>query len=348
MEDAVEINKGVVGLILVLAGFGNTNPLAAQDFYKGKAINVIVGNATGGGYDAYARLLARHMGKYIPGEPTFVVRNMPGAGGMAMSNFMYSQAPRDGTTIGMMSRSNPIEPVLGTEAAKFKSDEFTWLGTSSSYEEDAYSLVIRSDARFMTIEDAQKPGRPLVLGGLAAGGTDTDIVLIARDVFKLNTQLIRGYSSAELNLAIQRGEVEGRAIGMSSIQTGLGDFLKEGKLRFLVQFGHENRWRGLPDVPTAREIAKTPEDKALLELAELPFLMARPFLAPPGVPQPQADILKKAFMDTHKDTEYLREANQMKIDVSPLWGDEIQKIVVRIAQTPAAVVARYNAILHSK
>jgi len=346
LAPSARLGMTILSTLLALACTAISAP--AHDFYKGKAINLIVGNATGGGYDAYARLLARHMGKYIPGEPIFVVRNMPGAGGMAMSNFMYSQAPRDGTTIGMMSRSNPIEPVLGTEAAKFKSEEFTWLGTSSSYEDDAYSLVIRSDAPFMTIEDAQKPGRSLLLGGLAAGGTDTDIVLIARDVFKLNTQLVRGYSSAELNLAIQRGEVEGRAIGMSSIQTGLGDFLKDGKLRFLVQFGHEKRWKGLPDVPTAREIAKNAGDKALLELAELPFLMARPFLAPPGVPKPQADILKKAFMDAHKDADYLREANQMKIDISPLSGDEIQKIVVRIARTPPAVIARYNAILHSK
>jgi tripartite-type tricarboxylate transporter receptor subunit TctC len=337
-----------LGALIAGACISIAAPAPAQDFYKGKAINLVVGNATGGGYDAYARLLARHMGKYIPGEPTFVVRNMPGAGGMAMSNFMYSQAPRDGTTIGMMSRSNPIEPVLGTDAAKFKSEDFTWLGTSSSYEDDAYSIIIRADTPFMTIEDAQKPGRPLLLGGLAAGGTDTDIVLIARDVFKLNTQLIRGYSSAELNLAIQRGEVEGRAIGMSSIQTGLGDFLREGKLRFLVQFGHEKRWKGLPDVPTAREVAKSADDKALLELAELPFLMARPFLAPPGVPKAQADMLKKAFMEANKDPDYLREASQMKIDISPLSGDEIQKIVLRIAQTPPAVIARYNAILHSK
>jgi tripartite-type tricarboxylate transporter receptor subunit TctC len=324
-------------------------PAAAQDFYKGKTIDLIVGNAAGGGYDAYARLLARYMPRYIPGEPNFVIKNVPGAGGMVMSNQMYSQAPRDGLTIGMMSRSNPIEPVLGNTAAKFKSEEFTWLGTSSSYDEDAYSLVIRADAPFNTIEDAQKPGKPLTLGGLAAGGTDTDIVLIARDVFKLNVQLIRGYKgSAELNLAITRGEVEGRAIGMSSLQTTMADWLREGKLRFLLQFAHEKRWRGLPDVPTARELAKTADDKALLELAELPFLMARPFLAPPGVPQAQADILKKAFMDTQKDADYLREANQMKVDISPLSGDEIQKIVARIAQTPPAVVARYNAILHSK
>jgi tripartite-type tricarboxylate transporter receptor subunit TctC len=195
----------------------------------------------------------------------------------------------------------------------------------------------------------QKPGRPLLLGGLAAGGSDTDITLIARDVFKLNTQLVRGYgASTEINLAIMRGEVEGRAIGMSSLQTTMTEWLNQGKLRFLMQFGHETRWKGLPDVPTARELAKTAEDKALLELAELPFLMARPFLAPPGVPPALADILKKAFMDAHRDADYLREAAAMKIDVSPLSGDEIAKIVARIAKTPPAVVARYNAILHAR
>jgi tripartite-type tricarboxylate transporter receptor subunit TctC len=326
----------------------NSASAAAQDFFKGKSIDLLVGSAAGGGYDAYARLLARYMPRYIAGTPAMVVRNMPGAGGMAMSNQMYSQSPRDGTVIGMMSRSNPIEPVLGNSVAKFKSEEFTWLGTSSSYDEDAYSLVIRADAPFKTIEDVQKPGKPLTMGSLAAGGTDTDIVLIAREVFKLNLNLIRGYKgSPDLNLAITRGEVEGRSIGMSSLQTTMGDWLREGKLRFLVQFGHEKRWRGLPDVPTARELAKAPDDRALLELAELPFEMARPFIAPPGVPKMQADILKKAFMDAHRDAGYLREAEQMKIDVSPLSGDEMQKVVARIAQTAPAVVKRYNSVLHS-
>jgi tripartite-type tricarboxylate transporter receptor subunit TctC len=343
------VQKKLIGALVVAACIAPLEPAAAQDFYKGKTINLIVGNAPGGGYDHYARLLARHMPRHIPGEPAIVVRNLPGAGGMVMSNHMYSQAARDGLTFGMMSRANPIEPLLGNAAAKFKSEEFTWLGTSSSYEDDAYCLIVRADSRFITIEDVQKPGAPLLLGGLAAGGTDTDITLIARDVFKLNTQLVRGYGgSTEINLAIQRGEVEGRAIGMSSLQTTMTEWLNQGKLRFLMQFGHERRWKGLPDVPTAREVAKTAEDKALLELAELPFLMARPFLAPPGVPQAQAEILRKAFMDAHKDPEYLREAAQMKIDVSPLSGDEIQKIVARIARTSPAVVGRYNAILHSK
>jgi tripartite-type tricarboxylate transporter receptor subunit TctC len=324
-------------------------PAAAQEpFYKGKILNLVVGNASGGGYDAYGRLLARHMSHHIPGEPTIVVRNMPGAGGMAMSNYMYSQAPRDGLTIGMMSRANPIEPVLGNPAAKFKSEEFVWLGTASSYGDDAYCLVIRSDAPFRSIEDVQKPGRPLLLGALAAGGTDTDISLIARDVFKLNATIVRGYSSAEVNLAIQRGEVEGRAIGMSSIQTGLGDFLRDGKLRFLLQFGHEQRWKGLPDVPTAHELAKSADDKALLDLAEMPFQMARPFLAPPGIPAEAATILKKAFMDTNADPDYLADAKKMQIDISPLSGDAVGAIITRIAKTPPAVVKRYNTILTGK
>src|SRR5882672_6611462 len=328
------------GLLFVVVCAAMPTPATAQEFYRGKTISLIVGNAPGGGYDHYARLLARHMPRYIPGEPNAVVKNMPGAGGMVFSNYLYSQAARDGLTIGMMSRANPIEPVLGNPAAKFKSEEFTWLGTSSTYEDDAYLLVIRADAPFKTIADAQKPGRPLLLGGLAAGGSDTDITLLAREVFKLNAQLVRGYgASTEINLAIMRGEVEGRAIGMSSLQTTMTEWLNQGKLRFLMQFGHETRWKGLPDVPTARELATTAEDKALLELAELPFLMARPFLAPPGVPAVQAEILRQAFMDAHRDADYLREAAQMKIDVSPLSGDEIAKIVARIAKTPPAVVA---------
>jgi tripartite-type tricarboxylate transporter receptor subunit TctC len=342
---AASRRHGMTILVALIALALATTPAAAQDFYRGRSVNLIVGNATGGGYDAYARLLARHMPKYIPGEPTFVVRNMPGAGGMAMSNFLYSQAPRDGLTIGMMSRANPIEPVLGNPAAKFKSEDFTWLGTSSSYEDDAYCLIIRAGAPFKTIEDVQKPGRPLLMGGLAAGGTDTDITLIARDVFKLNVQLVRGYSSAELNLAIQRGEVEGRTIGMSSIQTGLSDFLREGKLRFLVQFGHEKRWKGLPDVPTAHELAKSPADKALLDLAELPFLMARPFLAPPGVPAERVQALRHAFDMTMKDPAYLAETAKLQLEVLPMGGEALQALVGDIVKTPPEIATRVRNAL---
>src|SRR5215475_6032108 len=306
------VHRGLTIALTALALFGIALPAAAQDFYRGKTVNLIVGNAAGGGYDLYARLLARHMGRYIPGEPSFVVRNMPGAGGMVLSNHIYSQAPRDGLTLGLMARSNPIEPLLGNPSAKYKAEEFLWVGTPSSYEDDSYCIIIRADSPVKSIADLKSGGRTLRLGGLAAGGSDTDLVLIARDVLRLNIQLIRGYrGTQELNLAIQRGEVEGRGIGVTSVANTFTDWHRDGKLRFLLQFGHETRWKGLPDVPTARELATSPEDKALLELAELPFLMSRPFLAPPGIPQAQAEILRKAFMDTQKDPDYQREAAQM-------------------------------------
>ena len=339
----------LIAALMVLALGGLALPAMAQDFYRGKTINLIVGNAAGGGYDIYARLLARYMGRYIPGEPSFVVRNMPGAGGMVLSNYIYSQAPRDGLTLGLMARSNPIEPLLGNASAKYRPEEFFWLGTPSSYEDDAYCIVIRADSPVKSIADIKSGGRTLRLGGLAAGGSDTDLVLIARDVFKLNIQLIRGYrGTQELNLAIQRGEVEGRGIGVTSVANTFTEWHRDGKLRFLLQFGHEKRWKGLPDVPTARELAGTPDDKALFEVAELPFLMARPFFGPPEVPAAQAAILRKAFMDTQKDPDYLREAAQLQLDISPRAGEEIEGVIKRITQTSPAVVARYKEILSAK
>ena len=336
----------LMALAFLLAGL--IWPAAAQDFYKGKTINLLVGSAEGGGYDQYARLLARHMGKYIAGEPGIVVKNQPAAGGMAMANAMYATVPRDGLTIGMMARDNPLEPLLGNTAAKFKPEAFTWLGTSSRYDDDAFCLVIRTDTSVTGIEDLQKLGRPLIFGGQAAGGSETDIVLIARDVFKLNIQFIRGYrSSTDTLLALRRGEIEGRAITASTLQKSMADWLERGMLRYLMQFGHEARWKGLPDVPTARELAKRPEDRALLELAEIPFLMSRPFIAPPEIPPAQASILAQAFMQAHKDPDYLREAKEMQLDVSPVAGDEMQRLMTRIARTPPAVVSHYKAAVNS-
>ena len=341
---------GPMRLLLGLACLvvSTIHPAVAEDFYKGKTITLLVGSAEGGGYDQYARLLARHMGRYIAGEPGIVVKNQPAAGGMAMANAMYATIPRDGLTIGMMARDNPLEPLLGNTAAKFRPAGFTWLGTSSRYDDDAFCLVIRTDTSVAGIEDLQKPGRPRIFGGQAAGGSETDIVLIARDVFKLNIQFIRGYrSSTDTLLALRRGEIEGRAITTSTLQKSMGDWLERGMLRYLMQFGHETRWKGLPDVPTARELAKRPEDKALLELAEMPFLMSRPFMAPPEIPPAQAAILTRAFMLAHRDPAYLREAREMQLDVSPVAGDEMQKLMIRIAQTSPAVIAHYKAAVNA-
>ncbi len=227
-------------------------------------------------------------------------RNMPGAGGMVMSNHMYSQAPRDGLTIGMMSRSNPIEPVLGNPSAKFKSEEFTWLGTSSSYEDDAYCIVIRADCAVQDHRGRAEARAPACCSAGSPPAAPTPIiVLIARDVFKLNTQLIRGYSSAELNLAIQRGEVEGRAIGMSSISN---------RSRRLAQ----GRQAALPAAVRPRDALegaarRADRARARQDRRRQGAARARRAAVPDGASVPRAarragarrpTILKKAFMET--------------------------------------------------
>src|SRR5260370_1802483 len=178
------------------------------------------------------------MGRHIAGEPSFIVKYQPGVGGMVMANSIYNTAPRDGLTIGLMARANPLERVLENPAAKFENENFTWLVTAWSFADDAYCLVIRADSAVRSIADAQRPGPPLVCGGVAAGGTDTDLLLVARSVLGLNLQLIRGYGGVpDINLAIRRREVDGEAVGTSALRNSMADWLAAEKLRFLVQFG---------------------------------------------------------------------------------------------------------------
>ncbi|MGH6770335.1 MAG: Bug family tripartite tricarboxylate transporter substrate binding protein [Xanthobacteraceae bacterium] len=327
------------------------NAASAQpNFYDGKTVTLIVANAAGGGYDAGARALARHMKKYIPGAANVIVKNMPGAGGLVAANHMYNVAEADGLTLALLSRSSPLQPTLGISRAKFKAENFTWLGTSSSYADSAYFLVTMASSPYHSVADLRKPGKPAQIGGLAAGGTDTDVVLVARDVLKLNLQLVRGYKgSGEIGIAMERGEIHGRAIGWAPLQIGAyGRFIKEGKLRFLIQFGREKRWARMPDVPTARELVTSPQDLALIELVELPFKVTYPYVAPPNVPKDRTKILQTAFMKTFSDPGYLEEGKKLSLDVSPLDGATVRGMIARLAQMPPDLIARYKAILQGK
>ncbi len=333
-----------------IAAFAQTTH-AQSNFYDGKTLTLIVGNAAGGGYDVAARALARHMRKHVPGATTIVVKNMPGAGGLAAANYMYSVAEPDGLTFAVLSRATPMQPTLGISAAKYKAENYTWLGTSSSYADSAYFLVTMGDAPFKTVADLKDAAaRPALIGGLGAGGTDTDVVLVAKDVLNLNLKLIRGYKgSTDLSIAMERGEIDGRAIGWAPLQVGAyGNYVREGKLRFLLQFGRETRWNKMPDVPTARELASNAQDRAMLEMVELPFRVTYPYVAPPHVPADRAQILQTAFMRTFQDPEYLAEARKLDLDVSPLDGTTVRGMIARLAQSPPDLIARYKAILEAK
>lgn len=340
----------VVALTLCLGTAGLADTAAAQqDFYRGKTIRVIIGYGTGGGYDSYARLLTKHMGKHIPGNPAVVPQNMPGAGSTAAANHIFNLAPKDGTAFGTFARglalSGMIDP--SNKAIKFQPAKFTWIGSSSSYKDDAYLLLVRSDMPIKTVDDLRGVNaKQMILAATNAGSTSYDVPVQLLEVLGLKLKIINGYpDGAQMSLAVERREVDGRMIGLSSIQATQPEWLGDkGFMRPLLQFGRRNRHSLVPNIPTARELATGAENAALIELLEMPFFLARPYAAPPGVPADRAAILLKAFMETHKDKAYLADAKKQKMDISPIDGNEIREMLERMTNIPPAVIQHYLAI----
>jgi tripartite-type tricarboxylate transporter receptor subunit TctC len=260
---------------------------------------------------------------------------MPGAGSLRAVNYLYKIAPKDGATIGMFSRNMPLIGLLGGNAdAQFDPRRFTWLGSSSSFVNDAYILILRKDAPVKSIEEACRPDlAPLVLGGSAEGAAGNDVPIILRDTIGLHVKQVVGYpDSTATFLAIERGEVHGRTVDLSSVKSTKPEWLKpDGDFRVLVQFARTTRHPDFPDVPTARELAKDETARARIELAELPYTLSRPFAAPPDVPLERANALQRAFLAVHRDPQYLEEAARLRLDVSPIVGDEVLQAIDRIA-----------------
>jgi tripartite-type tricarboxylate transporter receptor subunit TctC len=307
-------------------------------FFKGKQLNLIVGYGPGGGYDIYARVLARHLGRFIPGNPNIIVQNMPGAGSLRAVNFLYKVAPRDGTAFGLFSRNMPLLGLLGGNSnAQFDPRKFTWLGSSSSFLNDAYVLIVRKDAPVKSIEEARRQDLPaLVLGGTAEGATGNDVPIILRDTIGLHVKQVVGYpDSTAIFLAIERGEVHGRTVDLSSVKSVKPEWLKpDSGYRVLVQFARATRHPDFPDVPTARELAKDEKARALIELAELPYTLSRPFAAPPNLPAERAYALQRAFLGVHGDPQYLEDAAKLRIDVSPVAAEGVLLAIDRMASAP--------------
>jgi len=316
---------------------------SVADFYRGKELTVIVGYGPGGGYDVFARLLARHLGKYMPGNPNVMVQNMPGAGSLRATNYLYNLAPKDGTTIGVLARDMPLLGLLDENpAVQFDPRRFTWLGSSSNFSNDAYVLIVRKDAPVKSIEDARRPGGPdLLLGGTAEGATGGDVPKILRDALGLHIKQVLGYrDTAAIFLAMERGEVMGRTIDLSGTRSTRPGWLKpDSDFRLLVAVGRRTRHPDFPDVPTARELATSDANRALIEFTEMPLLtMARPFAAPPGIPADRAAALRTAFMAAHRDPQYIAEAATVGVEVSPVSADELTRSLDRMAAAPPQIL----------
>jgi tripartite-type tricarboxylate transporter receptor subunit TctC len=322
---------------------------AVADFYKGKVVSLVVGYGSGGGYDVYGRLVATHLGKYIPGNPTVLVQNMPGAGSLRSVNYLYNTAPKDGTIVATFARDMPLLGLIGNNPnVRFDPRKLTWLGSSSSYANDAYLLMTRKDAAVKSIADARAPGGPpLVLGGTAEGATGNDISTVLRAALGLNIRIIVGYpDSNALFLAADRKETDGRFVGLSAVSSSHPEWLRpDSGMQVLLQFARVTRHRQFPDVPSARELAPDERARALIELAELPYRLSRPFAAPPGLPGDRAKALQAAFMAVHQDPQYLDEAQRLKVDVSPIGGEEVLRAIDGIAGAPPELLDYMKKLL---
>ena len=316
---------------------------SVADFYKNKTVTLIVGNGPGGGFDVFGRLLARYIGKHIPGSPTVIVQNMPGAGTLVAANYLYNVAPKDGTQFGLIARNMPLLGLLGRNSnVRFDPRKFTWLGSSSDFSDDAYVLIVRKDASVKSIADARRPGAPLlVLGGTAEGASSADVPKILRDTLGINTKLILGYrDSAAVFLAMERAEVSGRTVELSSLRSTRPQWLEPGSdYRMLLMYARAERHPQFPDVPTAREVAADDMARSLIVFTETPLLtMAWPFAAPPGVPEERALALQAAFAATHRDLDYLAEASALNISINPVSAQDIYRAINHLAGAPAELL----------
>ena len=319
---------------------------SVEQFYKGKSIQLIVGSSVGGGYDTYARLLARHVSSVIPGNPSIVPQNMSGAGSNRAAGYIYSVAPKDGTVIGAIFPGAVVQPLLGEQQVQHDPSKFIYVGNANS---DVYVCFVRTDAPVKSFKDALT--HELIVGASNEGGTTRDLPIMLNNLIGTKFRIVTGYAgSREITLALERGEVQGVCgIGWTGIEAMHPHWFARDIIRPLVQLsvkGHTDlNKRG---IPTTLEFAGTEDERQVMELVYSQGVFGRPFVLPPGVPADRVAALRRAFIDTMRGNRVQTEAERMKLDVEPIAGDELQAIVTRVYATPAYVVERARQALTAK
>jgi len=316
-------------------------PLRAQSETFDKPITIYVAGTAGGGIDLLARALARHMGKYVPGAPNIIVQDMPGAGGIRAAHFLAESAPRDGTAIGTFAGGPVIEPLIGARNPGYDMSKFTWVGAVSK---DVGVCLSYGTTPFRTVDDLRN--KEMIVAGTGAGSDSDTYPIILNQVLQTKIKLITGYlGTKETIMAIENGEAHGRcSVAYSALKMARPDWLRDKKINIIMQFGLEKS-NELPDVPLVLDFVKNADDRQLMELLMGTMAVARPFMAPPGVPEGRANALRRAFDKTMKDEGFLAEARQLQLDVEPTSGEEAQKIVQSMYATPKAVVERAKKLL---
>jgi tripartite-type tricarboxylate transporter receptor subunit TctC len=322
------------------AGASHADPVA--NFFRGKTVTVVVGYSAGGGYDIFARALARHIGEHIPGDPSVIVEDMPGAGSIVAANYLYNVAPRDGTVFGTFARGVAMEPLIGTSKTMYDATKFGWLG-SASYESSVCAFSHQAGVK--TWDDVLH--KEVTVSGEGSGSDPDTYATMARNLFGAKFRLVTGYPGGdEMTMAIDRGEVDGRCgWSWSSIKATRPDWVSgPNKLDVVLQMTLD-RAPDLPNAPTVLEIAKTPQQRQIVKLIVSRQLVARPFAAPPGLPPARQAALVKAFADTMADPAYILDAHRVGVEVSPVSAQRVAQLVDDLYATPPAVIAQAKAVI---
>jgi tripartite-type tricarboxylate transporter receptor subunit TctC len=336
--------RAALTIALLSAACGQSRPAAESgggDFYRGKTISIVVGSGAGGGFDTTARLVSRHIGRHIAGEPTVIVVNMPGGGGLVAANHVFSAAAKDGTIVGLFHEAQMMNQLTGGEGVNFDLRQFNWLG--SSYDDPNVCLV-RSDAH-VSFKDLIGRAAPIAVGGTGPGSNTYDAPRVLAAATGAHIKAVAGYPTTnDVRVGVERGEIQGMCLGWESVQSASGEWLKDGYAKVIVQNG-TMRHPDLQDVPLALEFAKDEDSRTLLRLVDAPGAMAKPFALPPGVDPVRVQVMRDALQATYRDPAFLEEARVMNLEFQPKTVDQILQILSEVLATPPEIAAKYRQII---
>jgi len=336
---------GLALIILLTFSSGAHAASADQDFYRGRTVRIIVGFAAGGGFDAYARVIARNMGRHIPGNPSIIVDNMTGAGSRVAANYLF-KAPSDGLVIGNFIGSLVLQQIMGDKGIEFDGRKFEWLGAPV---QDENVCALTKASGINSIDDWFAAKKPVKLGGEAPGANDSDVPRVLKAALGLPVQLIEGFKgTANIRIAAEAGEVDGGCWTWASIRTTWANGLESGMVKAIVQI-NAKKADDIPNVPNAIDLAKTPEARVLIDSGiHAPSAILRAYALPPGTSKSRVELLRSAFNSTMKDPEFLAEMKKSKLEINPLSGTEVDGIVKKLFQMDAKNVVKIRDVLVPK
>ena len=320
--------------ILTVAAQATADPVA--EFYKGKTLSIVVGHQVGTGFDTYARALARHMGRHLPGNPSMIVQGMIGASGISAANWLYNIAPKDGTALGAWVQTVPLDPLMGGTASKFDAVRFNWIG---NLESSVATCVVTQRSGVVTFDDLRK--RETLFGTTGGGGALTQFTLAAKSLLGVRAKLVAGYQgAASIGVAMQQGEIEAMCgANTSFISSFWASEVGSGTFKVILQLNGPKR-PDLAGVAHAYELAASDEDRKVLDLVYGPLILGRIYAAPPDVPADRVKALRAAFVATTTDAQFVADADKTRLEISPMTGEEVAGHFARYYAAPKTLVER--------